>query len=65
MKKKILVILALCLVFTACKADKDQNKETENKPVQEVQSQEKEEGKDKKEDKDKKEGKDKKEAEKD
>ncbi|EEI86112.1 hypothetical protein HMPREF0072_1267 [Anaerococcus lactolyticus ATCC 51172] len=63
MKKKILVILALCLVFTACKADKDQNKETENKPVQEVQSQEKEEGKDKKEDKDKKEGKDKKEAE--
>lgn len=55
MTKKILVVLALCLVFTACKADKDQNKETENKPVQEVQSQEKEEGKDKKEaEKDKK-----------
>ena len=81
MTKKILVVLALCLVFTACKADKDQNKETENKPVQEVQSQEKEEGKDNKEaEKDKKEegedkkeegkdkkeeGKDKKEAEKD
>ena len=49
MKKKILTVLALCLVFTACKADKDQNKEAENKPVQEAQSQEKEEGKDKKE----------------
>ena len=34
MKKKILTILALCLVFTACKADKDQNKETDNKPAQ-------------------------------
>ncbi|WP_311491502.1 hypothetical protein [uncultured Anaerococcus sp.] len=55
MIKKILGILALCLVFTACKADKDQNKEAENKPVQEAQSQEKEEGKDKEEDKDKKE----------
>lgn len=49
MKKKILTILALCLVFTACKADKDQNKETDNKPVQEAQIQEKEESKDKKE----------------
>ncbi|WP_308749122.1 hypothetical protein [uncultured Anaerococcus sp.] len=49
MKKKILGVLALCLVFTACKADKDQNKEAENKPVQETQIQEKEEGKDKKE----------------
>ena len=67
MTKKILVVLALCLVFTACKADKDQNKETENKPVQEVQSQEKEEGKDNKEaEKDKKEeGEDKKEEGKD
>ena len=49
MIKKILGILALCLVFTACKADKGQNKEAENKPVQEAQSQEKEEDKDKKE----------------
>lgn len=49
MKKKILGVLALCLAFTACKADKDQNKEAENKPVQETQIQEKEEGKDKKE----------------
>ena len=49
MKKKILGVLALCLAFTACKADKDQNKEAENKPVQEAQIQEKEEGKDKKE----------------
>ena len=49
MTKKILAVLALCLVFTACKADKDQNKEAENKPAQEAQIQEKEEGKDKKE----------------
>lgn len=49
MTKKILGVLALCLVFTACKADKDQNKETDNKTVQEAQIQEKEENKDKKE----------------
>lgn len=43
MKKKILIVFALCLAFTACKADKGQDKEAQNKPVQEAQIQEKEE----------------------
>ena len=42
MTKRILAILALCLAFTACKADKNQKKEDENKPVQEAQIQENE-----------------------
>lgn len=57
MIKKILGILALCLVFTACKADKGQNKEAENKPVQEAQSQEKEGEAKKEAEKESKEGK--------